>query len=235
MKKTQLFMLHYAGGNAYSFQFMKPLLSAYDVVAVELPGRGKRMKEPLIKDYWQAVEDLYQQIKSKRTDADFILYGHSMGARLGLSIARKFEDEHTPPAILFVTGNASPKAEADEPDRHMLPHNEFVESLLELGGLPKELIEDQELFAFFEPMLRADFELLEKEKTQPHDPINTPIYAVMGSEETSLEHIDGWRNYTTSSFKHQVWPGNHFFIQDHAEALSKLLTAGRGSLLAHPS
>lgn len=233
MKKTQLFMLHYAGGNAYSFQFMKPMLTAYDAIAVELPGRGKRMKEALIKDYSTAVEDLYQQIKSKRTESDFILYGHSMGARFALSLTSKFEDEKDHPSILFVTGNGGPKSWHLEPDRHNLPKAQFIDSVQKLGGLPQELIDDQDLFDFFEPILRADFELLEKERSLPENPVNTPIYAVMGSEESTVKHIEGWRNYTTSNFKHQVWSGNHFFIQEHAQALSNLLVAGRGSLLAH--
>ncbi len=51
MKKTQLFLLHFAGGNYYSFRFMFPQLNEFEIIPVELPGRGKRMKENLLKDF----------------------------------------------------------------------------------------------------------------------------------------------------------------------------------------
>ena len=49
--KPQLFLLHFAGGNKYSFNFLKKYLeSAFELVSIELPGRGDRMSEKLITD-----------------------------------------------------------------------------------------------------------------------------------------------------------------------------------------
>jgi external thioesterase TEII len=47
MEKPQLFLLHFAGGSCYSFQFMLPYLKDFNVLPIELPGRGRRIKESL--------------------------------------------------------------------------------------------------------------------------------------------------------------------------------------------
>ncbi len=65
MNKPQLFLLHFAGGNRYSFQFLLPQLSAFNVVALELPGRGNRLNEPLLDNFNEAASDLYQQVTDR--------------------------------------------------------------------------------------------------------------------------------------------------------------------------
>lgn len=233
MTKPQLFLLHFAGGNAYSYQFLLPHLSAFEAIPLELPGRGKRMRDALLKNYDEAVDDLFQQLTTKRNGDDYLIYGHSMGARLGLSISKKLEEKGDPPLGLVASGNAGPGSESEEPDRHLMPHDEFIASLKELGGIPEEVLENKELLDFFEPVLRADFELIEKNKSEQYYPIDTPIYAVMGQDEKTSDQIEGWNKFTTSTFNHHLWPGNHFFIHDHATRLALLLKDFTNTLITN--
>ena len=63
----QLFILHYAGGNVYSFNFLKKYVEPYfEVISVELPGRGRRMSEGLIKDKGEAIRDQLKEIQKHR-------------------------------------------------------------------------------------------------------------------------------------------------------------------------
>ena len=58
MMKEQIFMFHYAGGNRYSYLKLAELLGKRaEVHCLELPGRGKRMAEPLIRSFQDAVDD----------------------------------------------------------------------------------------------------------------------------------------------------------------------------------
>jgi len=92
-EKPQIFLLHFAGGSCYSFQFLLPYLEPFFAVqVVELPGRGKRAQEPFLKNKEKAVDDLYRQVSKLRNKKNFLIYGHSLGAVLGLRLSKKMED-----------------------------------------------------------------------------------------------------------------------------------------------
>jgi surfactin synthase thioesterase subunit len=222
MKKPQLFLLHFAGGNYYSFQSIVPLLRDFEVIPLELPGRGKRISEPLLKDYALAAQDFYDQIINKLTTASFLIYGHSMGAYLGLTVANMLEKIGRPPAYLFVSGNPGPGI-TDSKNRYLLEYDEFVNELREMGGVPEEIIENKDLFDFFEPILRADFEIVEKYPLSTTHVTSAPLYAMMGSRENKVEEITNWGRFTRGSFNHEVLEGDHFFIFKHPNKIAHII------------
>lgn len=230
----QLFLMHYAGGNTYSFGFLKKQLEPFfEVIALELPGRGKRMAEPLIKDQKVAVEDQLREFnKFRKLNVPFAVYGHSMGAILGFELIKMVEQKNDPVSCLIVTGSPGPGIKKEEP-RYHLPKNKFIDALKELGGIPDEIYKSDELFDFFEPILRADFEIVEHEyEINPEEKVNCPIYCAMGLEEEFIEFRDNWKNYTRSNFESEQFPGNHFFINNHTEKLVSLIKkAYDGSLV----
>jgi external thioesterase TEII len=229
----QLFLLHFAGGNCYSYDFFKQKIKnkSISVYALELPGRGKRYHESLILNKKDAIDDYVEQIKSIRNDEPYIIYGHSMGATLGLSVVKQMEEENDAPLQLVVSGNPGPGVKEfdendfeTEKDRYRLPDSEFKNVLRELGGIPEEVLENKELFDFFSPIIRADFQVLEKGGyIEQNIKIDCPIYAIMGDSEKRSIHIDNWKNYTRSNFKFQILSGNHFFIHDHPDEMMNIL------------
>ena len=222
MEKPQLFLLHFAGGNTYSFQFMIPLLNEFDVVPLELPGRGKRIKEDLLKDFDSAATDLYNQVLKGLKSHKFLIYGHSMGACLALRVSSMLERSNKFPIHIIVSGNAGPGVKNDK-IRYLLKRDDFIKELETLGGVPTELIENEELFNFFEPILRADFELLETTELLNEPVINTPIYAIMGNKELKVKEISNWAKFTKSHFNCEIMDGDHFFIQHHPEKIVQII------------
>lgn len=223
-QKKQIFFLHFAGGNSYSFQFLtKKIDSDIKVHTLELPGRGKRMNENLITNYKDAVNDYLKQIKSLRTDSEYIIYGHSMGAILGFLVAAEMEKLGDHPQKIVLTGNSGPGFyETSKNKRYLLNDEDLKKELLDLGGVSKEVLNNKDLFEFFNPILRADFRVLEQEDI-PGPKVNCPIYALMGSEEEQVDQINNWGNYTTGKFESEVLPGGHFFIFDHPERIAKII------------
>ncbi|UMZ10704.1 thioesterase [Pseudomonas sp. MPFS] len=215
VKKPQIFTLHFAGGSCYSYQFMKPELTDFDVVAVELPGRGKRIAEPLIRGFEVAALDIFQQIVSRLSGSPFILYGHSMGAILGLRVARMLEIYERRPSALIFTGHAGPRL-VKYKNTAFLETQELKQVLLELGGLPDSITNNSELFSFFEPVIRADFEVAERAGSYNFESVDIPLCVLMGTEENFSGEIDSWRDYTTSHFSKNLLSGGHFFIHHHA-------------------
>jgi external thioesterase TEII len=222
MRKVQLFLMHFAGGNSYSYQFMAPMLSNFELVPLELPGRGKRMAEPILHDFFAAADDMYRQVNEKLYGNKYLIYGHSMGAFLGMRVASMMEKAGKPPAYLFVSGNSGPGLIREEKD-HLLPDKEFMDMLIKMGGLSPELLENQELLDFFLPIIRSDFEVTGHIDPPAEDPISAPIYAMMGSEEDEVEKIDNWKRFSSTLCETEVMPGDHFFIHKHAQKIAKVI------------
>jgi len=222
MKRPQLFLLHFAGGSCYSFQFIVPFLKEFDVIVPELPGRGKRAKESLLKDFDAAAKDIYNQIIHKLGLSEFVIYGHSMGSLLGLEVTHMLEKEGKAPACLIVSGNAGPGA-IDVRNRHLMDREKFIKELEKLGGVPPELIRDEELFDIFEPILRADFEIAERNRREMFTPVNIPIYAIMGNLEKRVMDISNWSGFTTTQFGFEVLEGDHFFIRRHPRRIAGII------------
>lgn len=222
MTKPTLFLLHFAGGNCYSFQFLTPLLQDFDVISLELPGRGKRMTEPLLRNFDDAAHDMYQQILRRKPASKFLLYGHSMGAYLALRVAGMLEKNGHAPACLLVSGNPGPGIR-DKKRRYLLPRDEFIAELKKLGGLPDELINNHELFDFFEPILRADFEVAENNELANEPAVSAPLFALMGNEEENVDDIANWGRFTRSEFNCEVMDGDHFFIHKHAQQIARII------------
>lgn len=189
MIKKQLFLLHFAGGNRYSYNFLKEYFDKeFEFIPMELPGRGNRLNEKLVTNKIDAVKDYINQIKSLRNNQPYLIYGHSMGASLGLLVAEKMEKIGDAPTI------------------------------------SEEVLKNKEFYEFFNPIIRADFELMENDD-YPEEGILlcTPIYALMGDREETVDNIENWRKFTSCSYSYKVLPGDHFFIYEHCDVLSKLI------------
>lgn len=230
LQRHQLFLLHFAGGSRYSFDFLKQYMGMHiDFLPLEIPGRGKRFKEALLKNKTEAVQDYCKQIKAFRNKQPYIIYGHSMGATLGLNIVAELEKENDAPIHLILSGNSGPGIEEyvdgeKLPERHSMDDATFKAELRRLGGIPEEVLENKELYDLFSPIMRADFEILEKDAySEKGLKINTPIYAMMGSEETTKDDIDNWKNFTTKKCTSEIVEGNHFFINEHPKRIAEVI------------
>jgi external thioesterase TEII len=224
MRKPQLFTIHFAGGNAYSLNFLTDHLKAnFEIHVLELPGRGKRMAEDLIEDHEEAVKDVYTQISSKLTRDQFMIYGHSMGANLAFHVTQLLEKEGKFPLQIILTGNPGPNVPRKE-NWHHLPTTEFFDKLKILGGVPDEFFQSEELMEFFEPIIRTDFKLSEmSNETSCKDSIKSPLLAIMGSEEELADHVGNWENYTSGKCETMLLDGDHFFIHNKVDLLAEMI------------
>lgn len=222
--KPQIFGLHFSGGNAYSLQgFFAGLKNDFEIELLELPGRGRRLEEPLLYTREEAVADYLRQIRERRKNVPYLVYGHSMGADLGFLVVKELEKANDPPVCFIPTGNAGPGVHVRE-SRASLPRAKFFDMLREMGGFSPELLENEELMEFLEPILRADFQLLEDEGGATADlTINTPVHAFMGSGEIHSGQIGNWGRYTLGGFDHAVLEGHHFFIHSHSETIAQAI------------
>jgi external thioesterase TEII len=222
MNKPQLFLLHFAGGNCFSFQFLRPYLAEFEFIPIELPGRGKRIREGLLTDLDSAADDVLAQITGLLRSDRFLIYGHSMGSVIALKVAGLLEKRNKAPLQVIVTGNPGPGVKENK-RRHLMGREEFKNELRAIGGVPEQILANTEMLDFFEPILRADFKIVEGEDVRSLPPIKAPIYAIMGSREEKADEIGNWRLFTSSRFESKIMEGDHFFIYDHAVPVAETI------------
>lgn len=220
--KIQLFLLPFAGGNVYSFRDLIPYFTGFEAIALELPGRGRRIREPLISNFDRAVDDYFNQIVSGLNNTPFIVYGHSMGAYLAFFVCQKLQKAGKIPVCLVVSGNAG-MGTYGETKRYLMADEDFIASIKNLGGLPDELLANEEAMEFYKPVLRADFFVIEQKEHAEIAPIAAPIYAIMGDEEEKASLIGNWARFTTAQFSSEILKGNHFFIYNNAGRIANIL------------
>src|SRR5690606_16926142 len=107
-RRTRLFCLPYAGGSAAVYRpWMTALPDEVELVSVQLPGRGWRLRESPLRDLHAAADEIAEAI-SEMDDLPFAVFGHSMGAWLGLEVVRRLEGAGRAPLRFFASGRQAP-------------------------------------------------------------------------------------------------------------------------------
>ena len=226
-KITQtLFCFPYAGGAASIYRdWGSKLPSNIEVHPVQLSGHGNRLKEPLFKSLQALVESTAQELMPY-LERSFAFFGHSMGAIISFELAQLLRRENKPgPSHLFLSGRPCPHLTEKEAPTYNLPETEFKEELKRMGGTSQEVLEHPELMSVLSPILRADLEVCQTYECEPRPPLDCPITVFGGlqDEEVSREQLEGWRDYTTSSFAVRMFPGNHFYLHSATNVLLRLI------------
>lgn len=223
-----LFLLPFAGGSSYSYkEFTKYESEKLKLSPLELPGRGKRIRENLMTDVHELVDDIFKQISTK-LEKPYMIYGHSMGTLLTFLLTKKIiKNGLNPPLWLFLTGSVGPSViENRKTKYHLLPAGDFMNKVKQLGGLPDEILTHPELLEFYSPILRADFEVVEKYQHHSTIPMNIPIDVTIGTQdEASWEDAEKWQLETLEPLSLNQYQGNHFFIYQHTDKIMENISS----------
>ena len=227
MKKINIICLPFAGGNKYSYRAYSAFHTAsLNFVTLEYPGRGARIKEDLTFNLEDLVDDLYTQCAALVSEGEYALYGHSMGGLMVYLLTRKIlANNLNAPKHLFVTGTVGPSSPMRlERKRSLLSKEAFLQEIKDFGGMPDEILKNDEMLDFFEPILRADFTVSESYRHIPSSPLNVPITVVTGSQEDmEVDEIKTWQRETTKPVDFIVLGGGHFFIYEHVERIIDII------------
>jgi surfactin synthase thioesterase subunit len=227
--KARLFLFPYAGGGPSAFgKWPGELPRNVEGYIAHYPGRGSRYHEPPIKHLPALVEQLGLAIEPL-LDRPFAFFGHSLGAIIAFELARQLCQHGLPqPHLLVLSASAAPHLRDGNPLIHALPDSEFIDSLQRLNGIPSEIFNQPDVMQVFLPMLRADFEAAETYQYNPNRPaLDCPIIAFGGNDDpcVSRQGIEAWASHTTSHFRSQYFPGDHFFINTARDEIIASITA----------
>jgi surfactin synthase thioesterase subunit len=225
--KVKILALPFSGANKYSYRVLqKELTDNFEWITYELPGRGERIKENFLTDIDAIVTDIYNTMLTTIKTSQYIIYGHSLGTILGYELVKKIIVSDLPlPLFLFFTGRGSPSVYERE-NLADLADISFWKKVSEIGGLPIEILESEELKNFFGPILRADFRTIESYVYQGlSQPLKIPIHICIGNEELigndkiQWKHILKWQDETMLPIDVEFFSGDHFFILKHPEQI----------------
>ncbi|HEY8780381.1 MAG TPA: thioesterase domain-containing protein [Mucilaginibacter sp.] len=227
-KKINLLCLSFAGGNKYSYRTLFDKAPSFlNIMPLEYPGRGTKITEHLVSDIHILVNELYGQVKEIADKEKYAVYGHSLGGLVAYLLTLKLmENRHRQPEHLFITGTDGPSSLSRlEKKRSLLPKDEFIKEIKDLGGMPNEILESEELLDYLEPILRNDFRVSETYLYEDRGPLNIPITVITGSEEDMEEEdVLLWQKESYLPVDFSQMPGGHFFILEHKDKLLEIIS-----------
>jgi surfactin synthase thioesterase subunit len=227
-RRPKLYIFPHAGGSAqYYVPFANAFSSDVKRIAVQYP--GQRGTHDL--GSFTGIPDLAARVSQMlspldRSDGDVAFFGHSMGGLLAFDVARRFEAEGTPIAALFVSACAAPGQLGYE----YIPESDrgLLNAVSEMTGANPEFLQNDEFAAKILPTLRG-LRAIANYECPPDVTVSCPIYAFLGDDDevATYEKVVPWSTRTTAEFTARVFPGHHFYLNDH---LSELVTDIEGKI-----
>lgn len=194
--------------------------------AVQLPGRGVRINEPLptdVKAVAASIADALGQLDA----LPFVLFGHSLGGALCYETACELEAAGHAVHLkhIFLSGCSSPTHHASKQIAEQnLSDDRIRERLRHYQGTPTELLNDNDLFELFLPVLRSDFRMMAAYRPLESRVVQAPVTVFSGTKEKITdEQIDAWADYAGHYFSKHRFKGGHFFIHsDRAQVIRRI-------------
>ncbi|MBM0231728.1 thioesterase [Micromonospora sp. STR1_7] len=149
-----------AGASVYN-EWAERLPAGAELCAVRYPARENRLDEPPIEKMSTLLGTL-ENVLAPVTQGRFVLFGHCSGSLVAFELARWLRARGRPaPELLVVSSIEAPAVRLVEQPLHLLPRRDLFARVAGFGGVPPEVLGDPDLMEMFEPVLRADYQVVE--------------------------------------------------------------------------
>ena len=229
--RLRLLCLPHAGGGTQDYRtWQEHFPATIDVCPVVLAGRETRMSEPADTDLVALADRMVTDLRPLLREAPVALYGHSMGAWIAFEFARALRRQRMrAPVHVFIGARRAPNLPDTRPPLYQLPDPQLVDAIQErYAAIPQQLLDQPAILRMFLPTMRADFTLLDTYAHREEDPLDCPITAFRGSQDTVVQAtgISAWRHHTAQGFQVRPIPGGHFFLRDSPDLLCDAILGG---------
>lgn len=222
--RCRLFCIPYAGAGASVYSGLKRhICEDIAVCPIQLPGRENRRNEGLSDSSSELVSAIAEGI-SKKLDKPFALFGHSMGGMLAYELALRLEEYYDKTPMILFTSASSVFRDNSEKKVSELSGEELKSYLLSLGGVTEDFISSSELCSLYLPIIRNDYRLVENYDCSLRK-LSCSICAFASREdkETKFKNVLSMK-YLTENFDLIEMSGGHFFINDNAEMMGRIIS-----------
>jgi surfactin synthase thioesterase subunit len=230
MSQINLFLLPYAGAWAGVFRGWKKALPYWiNPIPITLPGHGVALSQQPLKD-WSSLTDHLLCETTPYFDRPFGIFGHSMGALVGIELAHAIHTRHGKTPVWFcASGSTAPSRRKPDSKWVNCSDLELVDELRTLGGTPAEVLTNEELLNLILPAIRADFQLCGTYVPQQRRPLPTPLLVLGGTKDKVSEipeNLSDWSLETTGPFRIEMIEAEHFFVDTHRDTVIQFVVEG---------
>lgn len=207
----------HAGGSASCYaSFSRILAPDIDVLAVQYPGRQDRQGESGIPSVIGLADEI-QRALAPWTDRPLVLFGHSMGGLVAFEVARRLEQNLGIVLCGVVTSALQAPSICQGRGLSKLDDDDIILELRKINISQAKALESAELARIAIPPLRNDYLAIEAYTCEIDAVIDAPILAMMGAADpyTVVAKVQTWRAHTLGRFDFRIFPGSHFFVEEH--------------------
>ncbi|GAA4834588.1 thioesterase II family protein [Kitasatospora terrestris] len=216
---------HIGGGAALYNGWTGRLPADTELCAVRLPGRENRVEEPLV-DELPVLLDGIEGALAPLLDRPYVLFGHCSGSMLAFQLARRLRAAgRRMPSLLVVSSIEAPAVREITDPMHVLPREELFRRFADYGGIAPSVLADPDLMALFEPVIRADYRLIERLAYHPEPPLDVPLTVIGGLHDPVVEYgaMTHWRAETSRPFSLRLVDAGHFVVDEAADLVARML------------
>lgn len=228
----RLICLPHAGGAPTLFrQWPATLPNEIEIIGVQLPGRGFRLREAPFERLEPLLEALIPVLRAElarlqgQAPAPVAFFGHSLGALLAFELVHALQVEGIQLSALFVSACHAPHQFPVDEKLHDLQRSELLPALQRYEGIPREVLAEAELLDMMLPALRADLAVYETYVYRQRPKLSVPIIACGGRNDVRVSPVElaAWREQAADHFGQYLFAGNHFYLNDARPQLLQLI------------
>lgn len=218
MSKCKMFCFPFAGGSSTIYFPWKKLMNDITIECMEYKGHGMRIAEDFYGSVQEAAEDSAKIIGSK-LDGDFVLFGYSFGCRVALETAYVLKRMGYRPKAIVLAGQRPPHLLWKDKKLTNGTKQEAIDHIIELGHVPQEVVECEELMELYTDIIYSDLVLNEEAVHNTYEPLDIPMFIYAGTEDDEAPEDDmkEYSKYTTNRCEVKVMEGKHFFAFDNEQ------------------
>lgn len=231
--EVRIFLFPPAGGDVSTYFSWEEHFPMYtETCFLKLPGRGKRIREPLVSDFNTIIDNVINEMESM-PDIPFLFFGHSMGALIAYETAVKcYQMKLRLPKKLIVSGMKAPDILSDMNQKpgdiklYELENEKLRSAILDLGGMPDILKQNERFLDVLLPIFRSDLKLCETYRIENKEKLPIDIDILGGDNDTlsSLDQLEAWKEYSLNKVKSTYFKGGHFYFYDNLDMLLKIIS-----------
>lgn len=148
-----------------------------------------------------------------------------MGSMVAFEVVRRLRPRFPAPVSRLIVSACKAPTDigADRPD---LDDDDIREFVRDLGGTGSVVLDNEDVWRFSLPALRADLRAIHRYRYEPGPPLGCPVVAIAGAQDdtATAEDMRRWRAFTVAGFAVHTMPGGHFYLDDLPSGLLPLLT-----------
>jgi len=228
LNKNKLFCIAHAAGSALNYyQWKRYLDDSFEIVPLELAGRGAKFKQHRYEDMKEITEGLWREIADQIGNEPYFIYGHSFGSWIAYELYYKIAGENVrKPSAIFFSGMQSPLTHKDCYTVNDLSDESLLKLFDHFGGTDLDVLTNDSMREHYIGLMRADYNVLSKYiPTKSFELVESDMYILSGIEDHSVtdQGLLAWKNLCLVRFQINKIAGAHFFPFTNAKETAKLV------------